>query len=391
MSLELIRLAARLVQNGIRFRLLKRTGRPGQLQSISLEVTHDCIARCIMCNIWKIPPEVPNLAAEEWIRLLHSPLFSDLVELDITGGEPFLRKDLPELFRGIAGLKGQGLRALKSVAVTTNGLLTKQVLEFTGIILQEFTSAGLDLVMVCAVDAAGPLHDTIRNVPGAWAKVNGTLDGLLEIQKKYPNLIIGLKTTVLPLNVGELEKIATYARERGFFTIVSPCIITAGRYGNPEKAEDFKFSREEKDRMIRFFGGEGCRWSFHAQRLAAYLDTGIMRKPCTCGFNYLFVRSSGEVFMCPLINKSLGNITRHPLDELLRSPAAARFRRRVGAYPECRGCTEPGLERVSLPYEGFAYLSLLFGMGSSRFRELHRHLGLDKYLTEIKAQSKTGS
>ena len=381
MSGELIRLAARLVRNGVRFQVLKRTGRPGKPQAISLEVTHDCLARCIMCNIWKIPPEVPNLPVEEWIRLLHSPILSGLVELDITGGEPFLRMDLPELFKGIAGLKAQRLKALKSVAVTTNGLLTKRVLEFTDLILREFEAAGLDLVVVCAVDAAGPIHDAVRNVPGAWEKVNATLEGLLEIRKDHPNLIIGLKTTVLPVNIRELENIAVYARQRALFTIISPCIITEGRYGNPEKAGDFRFSREEKDRMIRFFQADGCRWSFHANRLAAYLKTGIMRKPCTSGFNYLFVRSSGEVFLCPLINQSLGNSTRRPLDEMLHSPDAARFRRRVGDYPQCRGCTEPGLERVSLPYEGFAYLALLFRMGSRNFMELHRHLGLEKYLS----------
>ena len=381
MSGELIRLAARLVRNGIRFQVSKRTGRPGNPQSISLEVTHDCLARCIMCNIWKIPPEIPNLPVEEWIRLLHSPVLSGLVELDITGGEPFLRMDLPELFTGIAGLKAQRLKALKSVAVTTNGLLTKRVLEFTDLILREFEPAGLDLVVVCAVDAAGPIHDAVRNVPGAWEKVKATLEGLLEIRKDHPNLIIGLKTTVLPVNVRELENIAVYARERGLFTIISPCIITEGRYGNPEKAGDFRFGREEKDRMVRFFQRDGCRWSFHADRLTTYLKTGIMRKPCTSGFNYLFVRSSGEVFLCPLINQSLGNSTRRPLDEMWHSPDATRFRKRVGDYTPCRGCTEPGLERVSLPYEGFAYLALLFRMGSRNFMELHRHLGLEKYLS----------
>jgi MoaA/NifB/PqqE/SkfB family radical SAM enzyme len=302
------------------------------------------------------------------------------VELDITGGEPFLRGDLPDLFRGIADLKAQRLKALKSVAVTTNGLLTKRVLEFTGLILREFELACLDLVVVCAVDATGPIHDTVRNVPGAWEKVSATLEGLLEIRKTHPNLIIGIKTTVLPVNVLELEEIATYARQRGLFTIISPCIITEGRYGNPEKAGDFQFSPEERDRVIRFFQGEGCRWSFHASRLATYLEIGVMRKPCTSGFNYLFVRSSGEVYLCPLINQSLGNVTRQSLDELFQSPGASQFRRRIGGYPECRKCTEPGLERISLPCQGFSYLALLFRMGLRDFMELHRHLGLEKYL-----------
>ncbi|MBI4767041.1 MAG: mycofactocin biosynthesis glycosyltransferase MftF, partial [Deltaproteobacteria bacterium] len=161
MPWELTRLTARLVWNGVHFQVLKRTGQTGRLQSISLEVTHDCLARCIMCNIWKIPPEVPNLSIEAWLQLLHSPILSDLVEMDITGGEPFLLKNLPDLFRGIAGLKAQHLKTLKSVAVTTNGLLTKRVLEFTNLILREFEPAGLDLVVVCAVDATGPIHDAV--------------------------------------------------------------------------------------------------------------------------------------------------------------------------------------------------------------------------------------
>ena len=47
-----------------------------------------------MCNIWKIPTQVPELSADEWLDLLSDDLFADLRELDITGGEPFLRKDL---------------------------------------------------------------------------------------------------------------------------------------------------------------------------------------------------------------------------------------------------------------------------------------------------------
>jgi len=52
----------------------------------------------------------------------------------------------------------------------------------------------------------------------------------------------------------------------------------------------------------------------------------------------------------------------------------------MGKAPECARCTQPGLERYSLPYEGFAYLRTLFQLGPGAFLELHRHLGLDKYV-----------
>jgi hypothetical protein len=104
-----------------------------------------------------------------------------------------------------------------------------------------------------------------------------------------------------------------------------------------------------------------------------------MRKPCAAGFNYFFVRSSGEVFPCPLIPESIGNVTESSLEEILAVPALAAFRRRVGSDPACHLCTEPGLERFALPCEGFSYLWERLRLGAEGFRALHEHLGLEKY------------
>lgn len=60
------KLAGQLLKNWIRFQFLKFIGRPGRPQAVSLEITHECIAKCIMCNSWKIPREIPNLPMEDW-------------------------------------------------------------------------------------------------------------------------------------------------------------------------------------------------------------------------------------------------------------------------------------------------------------------------------------
>jgi len=307
-------------------------------------------------------------------------LFSDLRELDITGGEPFLRKDLPDLFQGICELKQKNLRRLQSIAVTTNGFLTQRVLEYTEEILRKLRERDMDLVIVCAMDAIGETHEKIRNYKDAWPRVDETIKGLKVLREGYPNLIIGLKTTILPLNVGELENIAHYADTNGLFTIISPCIITRGRYLNDELENDLAFSADDIGRMIRFYRSQRFTWSFHGDSLVRYFETGIMKKPCSCGFNYFFVRSNGEVYLCPLIDMGAGNIQERSVEDLFASERAFRIRRKIGRFPECRQCTEPGLERYSLPYEGFTYLSLLIGMGSREFLQLHRHMGLDKYI-----------
>ncbi len=374
-------LAGQLLKNGLRFQYQKRMGKPGRPQAISLEVTHDCIAQCIMCNIWKISKDVPNLSINEWLHLLSSNLFSDLRELDITGGEPFLRKDLVDLFTGICELKDRHLWALKSIAVTTNGFLTSRVLEYTEEILDRLKDKNMDLVMVCAMDAIGKIHDQIRNVKDAWAKVNATIRGLKRLRERYSNLIIGLKTTILPINLGELEAISHYADTNDLFTIISPCIITEGRYRNHENADDLIFSREDRCKMAGFYRSQRFKWSFHGDSLVNYFETGTIKKPCSCGFNYFFIRSNGDVYLCPLINMGIGNIKEHSIEDLFSSKQASRFRRRTGGYPQCEQCTEPGLERYALSYEGFTYLTLLLKMGKKSFLQLHHHMGLDKYFS----------
>ena len=80
-----------------------------------------------------------------------------------------------------------------------------------------------------------------------------------------------------------------------------------------------------------------------------------------------------------MIDASPGNVAETPISELLASEEAVRIRRRIGRLPGCRHCTELGLERYSLPYEGWTYLCLLPKMGREKFLQMHYHMGLDKY------------
>jgi len=380
MTMKTVQLFTLLLKNALRFQYLKHTGKPGRPQAVSLEVTHECVARCVMCNIWKIPRDVPNLTVPQWIELLSSELFADIRELDITGGEPFIRGDLIDLFYGICDLKCKNFPGLRSVAVTTNGLLPDRVIPAVGKILPALQKQNIDLVVVCALDAVGEIHDRIRNFPNAWSKVNQTIEALSLLREDFPNLIVGLKTTVLPLNIDELGKISSFAEDKGLFTIISPCIITEGRYLNPDRAEDLSFSAQDIRKMIDFFSNDQFQWSFHTESLVDFLKTGTMKKPCTCGFNYFFVRSNGDLFLCPLVDQCVGNIRTDPISTLFSSPRASQIRRNIGRFPVCRNCTEPGLERYALPYEGLTYLSLFLKTGKSNFLRMHRHLGLDKYV-----------
>ncbi len=334
----------------------------------------------MMCNIWRIPASVKDLSLESWFGLLRSSMLRDLREIDITGGEPFLRKDLARLLEGIAYLSGRQLRRLRGIAVTTNGYLTERILDVAAKVLPPLQEKNLDLVFACAMDGIGEVHDRIRGVREIWARQDATIAGLCRLRENYPNLVIGLKTTVLPPNIPDLERIADYADSRGLFTIVSPCIFTENRYDNLDKERDICLSGEDWTEFGRFLRSERFRWNIHRRVLLDYIERGLVEKPCTAGFNYFFVRSTGEVYPCPLIPNCIGSLRDQGFDRMLGGEKAKAFRRKVRGFPQCRVCTEPGLERYALPFEGFSYAKRLLRMEAGEFESLHAHMGLGKYL-----------
>jgi MoaA/NifB/PqqE/SkfB family radical SAM enzyme len=377
--MEMIRLLFTLALRGGRYRFLKASGRPGRVEALSMEVTRRCVARCVMCNIWRMRPTAPELQAADWLALLKEPILSELKELDITGGEPFLRSDLVDLLQGVSRLKATHLRQLCSVAITTNGLLTDKVLKDVATVLGPMEAAGVSLVFACGCDAVNATHDRIRNFPGAWRRLSATLEGLLALRERHPSLILGLKTTVTRFNIDELEAICRYADEHGLFSIISPFIITANRYNNVGRQADLDFSPRDLQKLREFYHTSRFQWSYYRNELLRFLDSGRMAKPCSAGFNYLFVRSTGALYACPIIDNLLGNVKDAPLGTMIHSARAARFRRNILKFRECRNCTEPGLERYALPFEGFHYLRQYVKLGRAGFQILHRHLGLDKY------------
>jgi len=377
--MRLNRILISLAARGVRYRYLKATGRPGRPEALSLEVTRRCLAKCIMCNIWQKPATVPELAADDWLELLKSPALSDLKELDVTGGEPFLRDDIVKLLLGIGRLKATHLKQLCSVAITTNGFLTEKILNDVGTVIGPLEQAGVTLVFACGFDAVGEVHDRIRNFKQGWKRLNATLQGLKALGRKHPSLVLGIKTTVTRYNIDELDRVCRYADEHGLFTIISPYILTANRYDNIGIDDSLAFSSQDLEKLKVFYRSPRFRWSYYRDELLRFLDTGRMGKPCSAGFNYFFIRSTGELYSCPIIDALLGNVKEASLEDLIRSAEAVYFRKNILKFPECGTCTEPGLERYALPFEGFHYLRQFLRLGRNGFCSLHRHMGLDKY------------
>ena len=95
-----------------------------RIKSMRISVTDKCNFRCTYCMPaeglpWLKKAEI--LSYEEIVRLAQISIALGIEQIRLTGGEPLVRRDLPELVRQLHAING-----LRSLSLTTNGILLKQ-------------------------------------------------------------------------------------------------------------------------------------------------------------------------------------------------------------------------------------------------------------------------
>ncbi len=312
-------------------------------------------------------------------RFLSHPLFSQLVELDLTRGEPLLRQDLPELVKFVACLKDRTLPNLKTVALASNSLLPEVVARGVEEILAAIQGK-FDLALVCSLDGLGEAHDRVRGVAGAYPKVRETLQRLQQIKGKNPNFWLGIKTTILPVNWDQVPGLMGFAREQGLFHILSPVLFTPERFRNLASRDSLDVLPTLRKALIDLYSQESLRDFYYSYVLVDTLTRGRRRVPCTAASDHFFIEGDGTIFPCPLLNLPLGHIQTQALDDILASPRRQKIARQVGHLPACRGCLEPGCIRFSQTSDATGFLKfLLQGHTRARLRTACVSEGLAKY------------
>jgi MoaA/NifB/PqqE/SkfB family radical SAM enzyme len=378
-----------LAFNALRFRYARTRGRPLKPAALSLAITNRCNSRCIMCNIWKSARNnagIKNLelSCREIVDILSNPLFSDLVELDLTGGEPNLREDLIDIVHEVARLKKVRLPRMRSIIITSNGFLTRRILDNYRDILNALQDTGVDLVSVVSLDGIGEIHDLVRGVRGAFNLASETLAGLAGMEKGYPNLITGIKTTVLPQNIAVLDDILDYSLSNGLFHIISPVLFTTSRFKNIDKEQELELGPAEHGRLRDFYGRDEFHKEYFYSMVHDFLMTRRKRWACAALYNYLFIDFDGKVYACELSAEPLGNVKEQDIAEIWNSPRAKGWRKLIERLECCRTCHEPGAVRYSAFTEGLSYLRFLLKLGKGAYKKSFLGEGYSKYAGKLR-------
>jgi MoaA/NifB/PqqE/SkfB family radical SAM enzyme len=160
-------------------RLLWRLGRrppralteaPERPIGAKLELTYACNLRCGFCytdSPRHTLQRTPELSDAEWREVVRQSLELGIVEAVVTGGEPFLRKELT------LGLIETLAEAGVGVTLNTNGwFVDEEVASRLGALRGVTAHVSLD-------GAQAGLHDSSRGVPGSWRRAVEGIDRLL--------------------------------------------------------------------------------------------------------------------------------------------------------------------------------------------------------------------
>ncbi|TMC23675.1 MAG: GTP 3',8-cyclase MoaA [Chloroflexi bacterium] len=95
-----------------------------RIKSMRISLTDRCNFRCTYCMPAEGLPWLKKtdiLSYEEMVRICRVAVSMGIEQIRLTGGEPLVRRDVPELVRQL-----HQLAELRSLSLTTNGILLKQ-------------------------------------------------------------------------------------------------------------------------------------------------------------------------------------------------------------------------------------------------------------------------
>ncbi len=341
--------------------LLTRFSLPEPPKALCLYVTYQCNFRCLMCGIWQINKDndvAPDMTPEEIETVLSDPLFRRLEFVNINGGEPNLRTDLPDIVQMLI----RTLPRLKTITLNSNGVPVNRTVRNIRMISPLCRAHGIRFSISISLHDLGDNFDVIAGRKQAFAKVSRTLRELKKLQPEM-KFFLSINCVITGLNLGHLNRLRKWGEQEGI-----PVNYTLGeireRFLN-ESMRDVFVSGNQKQKLIRFFNSLAAEKSFfnhHAYRykqLADMLQSPQSRHmPCHYYMFGAILGSDGQLYYCK-DSRSLGNCRSEPAFRLYYQSENLDYRRRHLRQRKCRSCPPNTFNRFEFEKELPRYIQFL--------------------------------
>lgn len=286
-----------------------------------LAITYRCDARCQMCNIWQLDAQ-EHLGVADYAKVP-----ATLRDINISGGEPFLRKDIVEIINTVFQKCSR-----PRIVISSNGFRTKHIVSA----MEELRRTIPDIGIGISLDGINETHDKIRGIDGAYMSALTTLKQLTE--RGFKNIRIGF--TAMNDNVGEMPKVYDLSRSLGveFTTSVAQnSEIYFSTQNNEEVGEN-----DLADALGYVIHKELV--SYHPKRWArAYFESGslVFNKErrrileCLAGLDFFYLSPNGLVYPCLTIPTPMGDLKNRSFKDVWESETAEQVRRQIKGCEQC--------------------------------------------------------
>jgi len=289
---------------------------PTSIKYFTFEVTRRCNGRCIYCNIWKDTEHENELTVDDLTaRLLpYRQHFREVVSIAITGGEPFLRDDLPVI---CARLKFLSPKA--RFGLVTNGLCPDKVVETMKKIREIDAACGIGV----SIDGFYPEDQQLRgsnvHYELAWTTVRRLLENRF-------NVSVG--STLTRINIGRALEFKSFCEERvnvkWMFQIVGESVHY---YDNLKRIDGISLTSKDLEMLEKVC--QATAEQVFPHYLVKYMKEKKQIIPCFSGFTGFFLNSRGTVYPCIHLNSPLGNIKEEQFGDVWMGEKARAIRKDI--------------------------------------------------------------
>jgi MoaA/NifB/PqqE/SkfB family radical SAM enzyme len=318
-----------------------------------------CDARCTMCSNWKWGDRKSDMTLEQLEPVLNTPFWGAVENLNISGGEPTTRNDLPEMVE----LFHRHLPRLRKVGINTTGLTPHRAIPMLTRIVQFCAKNGILISIRVSLDGIGDVHNQVRDVKRGFEKASQTIEAMQALSKKHDNFSFGIASTIFATNMEDAENILAWARTKGLDVVFNMLRFTDAMLHNKELQEKIGFHEREEAFMRKFFldrvqeesvlSGQSFMYLHYADMIA----NGYQRTmPCPFQSQGLLLNPNGDLHYCENSEK-LGNVLDDAADALYYKAENLAHREHL-KNDVCPTCLSPcqvnvGAMKQFIPYAKF--------------------------------------
>lgn len=246
-----------------------------------------------------------------------------LCDINVSGGEPFLRQDIVDLVRILHETCPKA-----RIVISTNGYLTDLIKEKMREILKHVPNAGVGI----SIDGIGEMHDKIRGIPGGFNLATRTVKVLRE---ELGMCNLRLAFTVSKQNVEHLSKVYDLSCELGVQFTMALAQSSEFFFGGKqvEESPDVNVLKEQFNYVIRqeLRSWQPKRWAraYFTKSLLNFAITGKQALFSRAGTDFFFLDPFGNVYPSVVHNAIMGNLHDKNFEEIWNSPEAEAARVKV--------------------------------------------------------------